>query len=167
MENLFTVIVLTAVSVLLFSFYYGFKGLYKTYQNQQSKKRIKQKTYENEKEFVRNHLRVLLGKLKTGELRWILVSSRLYPEDKLEITVNPQGRNLLVKTRHRELNEADIKMMKEMGIIASTYREEVNFLSMPINTKILTDIIYFCLEKIGRQENARNIKIITSGGSFQ
>ena len=57
-------------------------------------------------------------------------------------------------------------MMKEMGIIASKYSEEVNFLFMPINTKILTDIIYYCLEKTGMQGNARNIKIITSGGSI-
>ena len=107
-----------------------------------------------------------MDKLKTGDLSWILISSRLYPHDKLEITINPSVNDLLVKTRLRKLNAAEINVLKKMGLRSFFYRNEINSFTMPVNTKIVTDIIYYCLEEIGEQDNVHNIKINTSGGSF-
>jgi len=164
MENLFSVILLTAASVILFSLYYGLKGIYRTYQKRHVREKIKSKIYEDEKAYIKNYLRILLNKLKSGELSWILISSRLYPQDKLEITLNPRDYNLLVKTRLRKLSDVEIKILKNLGAISSGYRDEINSLAMPINSKIVTDIVYYCLEIIARQGNTKNIKISTSGG---
>ncbi len=164
MENLFTVIVLTTTSVILFSMYYLFRGLRRKYEKRRIEERIWNKTYEDEKAYIRNYLRILLGKLKLGELSWILISSRLYPHDKLEITINPPDGSLLVKTRFRQLTEAELEILKKIGVISTQYGAEINSLYLPINTKIVTDIIYYCFEKIGKQGRARNIKISTSGG---
>ena len=56
MENLFSVIFLTAASVILFSIYYGFRGIYRTYQKRQIREKIKNKIYEDEKTYVKNYL---------------------------------------------------------------------------------------------------------------
>ena len=108
-----------------------------------------------------------MDKLKTGDLGWILISSRLYPHDKIELTINPSVNDLLVKTRVRKINAAEIQVLKKMGLNSSIFRDEINSLTMPVNTKIVTDIIYYCFEEIGEQDNVHNIKVITSGGSFQ
>lgn len=167
MENLFTVIALIAASVFLFSLYYSAKRLHRIHQKRKTREKINQKIYEDERTYVKNYLRVLLDKLRTGELAWILIYSRLYPHDKLEITLNPSDRDLMVKARLREINAAEILALKKMGLKSFFYRDDVNSFTMPVNTKIVTDISYFCLEEIGEQDNAHNIKIITSGGSFQ
>jgi hypothetical protein len=95
---------------------------------------------------------------------WILISSRLYPQIKVEITINLGESNLNIKTRLRRLRQAELAILKELGIIYSEYKDEINIIIVPVNSKIVTDIIYFCLEKIGGQGKARNIKISTPGG---
>ena len=167
MENLFTVFVLIATSVLFYSFYYSARRLHRARQKRKIRKKIHQKIYEDERTYLKSYLRVLLDKLKTGDLAWILISSRIYPHDKLEITINPSVNDLLVKTRLRKINSGEIQVLKKMGLKSFIYRDEINSFTMPVNTKIVTDVIYYCLEEIGEQDNLHNVKIITSGGSFQ
>ena len=167
MENLFTAFVVIAISVLFYSVYYSARRVHRARQKSKTRKKIHQKIYEDERSYLKSYLRVLLDKLKIGDLAWILISSRLYPHDQFEITINPSVIELLVKTRIRKINEAEIQDLKKMGLKSFFYHDELNSFTMPVNSKIVTDIIYYCLEEIGEQNNAHNIKIITSGGSFQ
>jgi hypothetical protein len=165
MDNLFSVIALVAAGVLLFIFYYAGRNKYRRFQETRLRFRIMRKIYEDERTYSRHYFRFLLGKLKKGELNWMQVASRLYPQDKIEIVFNHLTGQIQLQSRHMRLSTGMLADLKNIGITEYIYKDEINLLSMPVNAKIVTDAVYYCLEKIYGHKKAKNIKINISGGS--
>jgi len=159
MENLFSVIVLVAAGVLLFVSYYAGRNAYRRYQERQLRFKIMRKLYEDERTYIHHYLRMLLKKLKSGDLGWVQVASRLYPQDKIEIVFNHVAGHIQMQNRNIPLNKGEIEALKNMGLINYIHRDEINLLSMPANAKIVTDALYYCLEEICGHQKAKNIKI--------
>ena len=164
MKNFFAVIVIIAVSVFIFVIYYTSKSLYFRYKERVIKAEIHKKRYEDEKKYVRYYIRSLLNELESGKLSWILISSRLYPEVKLELIYNSLDKSIQIQHRIRNISNEEYSMLKNLGLQRYDINNDLFSITVSLNSKIVTDIIYFVLEQISEQRNAQNIKVVTSGG---
>jgi hypothetical protein len=164
MKNFFTVIVIIAVGIVIFIIYYTSKNLFLRYKERVIKSRIVKKRYEDEKKYTRQYIRKLLDDLKSGELSWILISSRLYPETKLELTYNSIDKFIQIQHRIRNVNNEELKLLKNLGLRTYNINNDLFCMNVSLNSKIVTDIVYFVMEHISEQGSAQNLKIVTSGG---
>ncbi|MCK4754893.1 MAG: hypothetical protein KAS58_06645 [Calditrichia bacterium] len=165
MNNFFTVIVIIAVSIFIFVIYYTSKNLYYRYKQRILKSRIQKKRYEDEKKYIRYYLKSLLSDLESGKLRWILISSRLYPEVKLELIYNSIDKTIQIQHRIRNVSSEELNMLKNLGLQTYDIKNDLFCFNVLLNSKIVTDIVYFVLEQVSKQTYAHNIKVVTSGGS--
>jgi hypothetical protein len=164
MKNLFAVIVIIAVSIFIFVIYYTSKSLYFRYKERVIKAEIQKKRYEDEKKYIRFYIRSLLKDLESGRLSWILVSSRLYPEIKLELIYNSLNKFIQIQHRIRDISKEEYRVLKNLGLQRYDINNNLFCIYVSLNSKIVTDIVYFILEQISEQRNAQNIKVVTSGG---
>ncbi len=165
MTNFFTVIVIIAVSIFIIIIYYTSKNLYYRYKQRILKSKIQKKRYEDEKKYIRYYLKSLLSDLESGKLRWILISSRLYPEAKLELIYNSIDKTIQIKHRIRNVSSEELNMLKNLGLQTYNIKSDLFYFNVSLNSKIVTDIVYFVLEQVSKQTYAHNIKVVTSGGS--
>ncbi len=165
MNNFFTVIVIIAVSIFIFVIYYTSKNLYYRYKQRILKSRIQKKRYEDEKKYIRYYLKSLLSDLESGKLRWILISSRLYPEVKLELIYNSIDKTIQKQHRIRNVSSEELNMLKNLGLQTYDIKNDLFCFNVLLNSKIVTDIVYFVLEQVSGQTYAHNIKVVASGGS--
>ncbi len=165
MNNFFTVIVIIAVSIFIFVIYYTNKYLYYRYKQRILKSQIQKKRYEDEKKYIRYYLKSLLSDLKTGKLSWILISSRLYPEAKLELIFNSIDKTIQIQHRIRNVSSEELNMLKNLGLQSYDMKNDLFCFNVSLNSKIVTDIVYFVLEQVSGQTYAHNIKVVASGGS--
>jgi hypothetical protein len=164
MKNFFTVIVIIAVSIFIFITYYTGKNLYSRYRQKRINSDIQKKNYEDEKKYIRFHLRTLLNDLEAGKLHWILIFSRLNPEIKIELIYNSINNMIQLQHRIRNLNSSEFNKLKKLGLHSIDTKNELYSLSVSRNSTIVTDVVYFLLEQVGEQKYARNIRVVTSGG---
>jgi hypothetical protein len=164
MNNFFLLITLIAISVLLLSCYYTGRRRLHQYRQDHLRAKMMRKLYEDERLFICNYLRTLLQELKKGELGWLQIASRIYPQDKIEIIFNHLNGNIQMQHRCPQLDKTTTSRLGQLGLTAYAYRGESTILSMPVNSKIVTDLVYFCLEEVYGQKRAKNIKITISGG---
>jgi hypothetical protein len=165
MNNFFTVIVIIAVSIFIFVIYYTSKNLYYRYKQRILKSKIQKKRYEDEKKYIRYYLKSLLSDLESGKLRWILISSRLYPEVKLELIYNSIDKTIQIQHRIRNVSSEELHMLKNLGLQTYDIKNDLFCVNVLLNSKIVTDVVYFVLEQVSKQTYAHNIKVVTSGGS--
>jgi len=165
MDNLFSGIVLVAAGVLLFIVYYAGRNKYRSFQTARLRDRIMGKIYEDERTYIRHHLRFLISKLEKGDLGWVQVASRLHPQDKIEIVFNHLAGQIQLQNRNIRLPAVMVADLKNIGLTDYIHNDEINLLTMPVNAKIVTDAVYYCLEEIYGHKKAKNIKITISGGS--
>ena len=161
MKNFFTVIVIVAVSVLIFFSYYATKNLYFRYRQKRINTDLKKKTYEDEKKYIRFYLRALLNDLESGKLHWILIFSRLKPETKIELIYNSITHMIQLQHRLRDLTNTEYSTLKKLGLHSSETKNDLYSLSVSRNSTIVTDVVYFLLEQVGGQKYAQNIKVVT------
>ena len=166
MKNLFAVFVLIAVSVLFFISYYTGKNIF--YKNRAKKinSKIRKKRHGDEKAYIRNYLRTQIKKLESGRVHWILIYSRLHPEQKVEIIFDSLEGALQAQVRSCKINSWEMEQIKKLGMSCYFLREDLSCFNMPVNSKIITDIIYYILEEIYNQKSAQNFKVVTSEGSL-
>ena len=55
------------------------------------------------------------------------------------------------------------KLLNNLGAESYHILNEINVTSAPLNSKIITDIIYFIFEDILNNKPVQNLKILTSG----
>ena len=165
MEKYFSVIALIAFSVFLFSLYYALRQKFRQYKERRLRFEIMRKLYNDERTFICSYLRVLLEQLKRGDLRWIQLFSRLRPSEKIEIVFNHLAGEIEMQNRAKPLNENALSEMREQGLTKYTRRDEINCLEMPVNAKIVTDMLYYNLEELCHLRRAKNIGVKLSGGS--
>lgn len=164
MKNFFTVIIIIAVSVVVFLAYYSGKNLYSRYRQERLESELNKKRYEDEKKYIRHYFRTLLSDLEAGKLYWIQVFSQMYPETKLEIIFNSIDKLIQIQHRIRDVNDKEIIKLKNLGLKSHFCKNGLYCFCVSLNSTIVTDVIYFFLEQVGEQKHARNIKIVTSGG---
>jgi len=164
MKNFFAVVLLVTVSIIILIIYYTSKNFYLRYKERVVKLRSVKKSYEDEKKYIRQYIRKILGDLQTGERNWILISSRLYPETKIELTYNFIEQCLQIKHRIRAIDNEEMNVLKNLGLQTYNINNDLFCINVSLNSVIVTDIVYFLLERIGEQGNAQHIKIVTSGG---
>jgi len=164
MKNFFSVILIIAVSVFIFALYYFGKSFYLKYKERINNSEIQKKRYENEKKYIRNHIRHLLNELENGKISWILISSCLYPEIKLEVIYNSLKKSIQIRHRMRNVNPDELRSLKKLGLQTVDINNDLFCINVSLNSTIVTDIVYFILEHINDQKYALNIKVVTSGG---
>jgi hypothetical protein len=54
-------------------------------------------------------------------------------------------------------------MLSDMGVGGYTTIDEINTISVPLNAKIITDVVYFIFEEIYNLTPAKNLKVLISG----
>ena len=164
MKNFFTVILILAVSIFIFAIYYTGKSLYFRYKLRNINLEIQKKRYEDEKKYIRIYIRKLLDDLKSGNLGWIMIFSRLHPEARLELIYNSLKKTIQIQHRIRNISNEELETLKNLGLQTYKKRNDLYCIEVSLNSKIVTDIVYFVFENLNGQKNAQNIKIVTSGG---
>ena len=99
MKNFFAAVLLVTVSMIVLIIIYTSKNFYLLYKERVVKLRSEKKSYEDEKIYIRQNIRKILGDLQSRERNWILISSCLYPEAKIELTYNFIEQCLQIKHR--------------------------------------------------------------------
>lgn len=144
--------------------YYIIKNLWSGQRKKQDGDLVFTKIYEDEKVYVRNQLKILLEELREGQIQWLLIFSRLFPEDQIQITYSTLDCEIKILQRGRLLTNEEQEYVRNLGITSYTTGHSGILLSMVPNSKIITDLVYFMLEKVLNQTRAHNIKIKVSGG---
>jgi hypothetical protein len=121
------------------------------------------KIYEDEKVYIRNRLKSLLADLQEGKIHWLLIYSRLFPEDQVQITYSLLDQEINLVQRSRSLSNNEKEYLKHLGVNKYCTQADKIILSTELNSKIITDLIYFLFENICNQHKAHNIKINISG----
>jgi len=130
------------------------------------KNKIRKKRHDDEKAYIQNYLRTQIKKLESGKVHWILIYSRLHPEQKVEVIFDPVEKALQAQARSCEINGREMEKIKKLGLSCYFLREDLSCFTMPVNSKIITDLIYYLLEEIYNQKYAQNFKVVTSEGSL-
>jgi hypothetical protein len=164
MEKFFTAILLIALAGIAIVVYYGFKGFLKKRNEQKLKQKYYNKFYNDEKNYVRNLFKFLLVQLESGAIQWILVASRRFPWDKIEITFSMTKKEIEIKDRECILGSKEKHHLVQLGVKSYLIKDDIQVLTSSVNSKIITDIIYYLLEYVHNQKTAVNIKVTTSGG---
>lgn len=124
---------------------------------------MQHKRYLDEKYYCREQLMNTLPALVAGDVHWLLVRSKLVPEQSVEITLNQLENNLKLIARCEYPDESGRLELKKMGLIRIDAKEDrVEFYMSP-NSQILIDVLYFIFEIIYGQNKFHNISIKTSG----
>jgi hypothetical protein len=144
--------------------------LYYTIKNRRSRSKKHQdgdllfaKIYEDEKVYIRNRLKSLLADLQGGKIRWLLIYSRLFPGDQIQITYSLPDQEVTLVQHNRSLSANEGEYLRHLGVNKYCTQADKIILSTALNSKIITDLIYFLLENICKQQKAHNIKINISG----
>jgi hypothetical protein len=164
MENFFTVILILTVCVLLFIFYYTGKTVYRSTKRKKTANIIRKKYYEDEKHYTRNFLRVQLRELESGSIRWLQIYSRNFPEQKIEILYDTIQEDIRIQNRWQVISEEKLNRLSELGITEHDRSGELHSFHTPVNAKIVTDVIYYTMEKIYNQKYTQTLKFVSSGG---
>ena len=143
MKNFFSAIVLIAAGIIIFSIYYASKNLYFRYKERIIKSEIQKKRYEDEKKYIRNYIKSLLFDLESGKRSWIIISSRLNPEAKLELIYNSMNESIQIQHRIRNVSRDEFGILKNLGLRTYDINNDLFSMNVSLNSKIVTDIIYF------------------------
>ena len=164
MKSFFTAIIIICVSGMIIVGYYALKGFYKKYRDQKIRKKLRDKSYQDEKIYLKRYFKFLLSEMAMGRIRWILVASRLHPFDSIEITYSSIRDEIEILNRGRELNGSEREHIMQLGASRYSRKDQLHVIRSSINSKILTDLVYFLLEVVHNQERTMNLKINISGG---
>ena len=164
MKNFFTAIVLIPIAGLTFAGYYLIRNIARTRLSRTIEERIKIKSYEDEKYYLKDFLRSSMLNLKAGYFSWVLVYSRLYPLHKAQVTFISLNQEIQILNRGRNLVNEEKRQVMKLGANSYERKGDKHIIHTPINSKIITDIIYYLFEVIYDQKRTLNLKIVISGG---
>jgi hypothetical protein len=163
MNQFFKAIFLLSVLFISLMLYYTIKNILSRSRKQRDGDLLFAKIYEDEKTYIRNRLKSLLVELQEGKIRWLLIYSRLFPEDQIQITYSLPDQEVNLVQRSRNLNNGEKEYLRHLGINKYCTQADKIILSTALNSKIITDLIYYLFENICNQQKAHNIKINVSG----
>ncbi len=163
MRSLFLTIILVSTAATALILYYSVRQYVNKRKFRQKTSLIRKKLYEDDRILLQSKMRRLIPDLKSGHLRWMIVSSKIVKKHNLEITYSSINDDIEIKDRARNRNKSEIKSLNNLGAESYHILNEINVTSAPLNSKIITDIIYFIFEDIFNNKPAQNLKILTSG----
>jgi len=163
MKQFFNAILWLSVLFIGLMLYYTLKFSYVRSRKYRHGKVLFARIYDDEKEYLHNRLKSLLFDLQQGKIRWLLIYSRLFPEDQIELTYSQPDQEVNLIQRNRLLSENERAYLRHLGVNKYCTQTDKIILSTAPNSKIITDLIYFLLENICKQQRARNIRINISG----
>jgi hypothetical protein len=164
MTQFFKAIFLLTILFIGLLLYYTIKNIRYKFKKRRSGNLLFNKIYEDEKAYIRNRMKSLLADLQEGKIRWLLISSRLFPENQIQITYTEIEREVTIIQHGRNLrgDEQDY-LRRQLGVNKYCTQPGKIILSTTLNSKIVTDLIYFLFENIYNQQKVHNIKINISG----
>ena len=164
MDQFFKVIFILTLIFVSLMVYYILKNIWSGWNKKRTADQVFKKIYEDEKTYIRNQLKNLLDDLKEGKIQWLLIFSRLFPEDQIQITFSILDSEINIAQRGRYLSEDELEHIRHLGITKYSTGHSGIVFSTVLNSKIITDLIYFLLETVLNQTKAHNLKIKVSGG---
>jgi hypothetical protein len=163
MNQFFEATFLLSVIFIGLIVYYTIKNRRSRLKKHQAGELLFAKIYEDEKVYIRNRLKALLAGLQEGKIRWLLIYSRLFPEDQIQITYSRLEQAVNLVQRSRSLGDNEREYLRHLGVNKYCTQTDKIILSTELNSKIITDLIYFLFENICKQHKTHNIKINISG----
>ena len=165
MHSLFTAIVIISSAVVGILIYYFIKHIVEKNKYKYRIQQIRKKMYEDDRILLMNRLRFLIPKIKSGEIRWIIISSKANRSIHLELIYSSIKMELELHDRGNKRTDHEVLKLKKLGASSFHSHADLQISYIPLNSKIVTDIIYFTLENIFKYKPAQNLKISTSGDS--
>jgi hypothetical protein len=163
MRNFFLTISLTVLALLLLLLYYAVKNYLSHKRQRLMAEHTWQKLYTDEIKYTQTHLRSLVRDLESGKIRWIVVHSKIRPEARFELTFTTIRSLIEIIFSGRELNQLEQKNVQKMG--ADRYLRNGNngMIQCSVNSKIISDIIFYLLAEIYGLQKAKSLNIKVSG----
>ncbi len=163
MEKFFTAVLYTVIAAVLISGYFYFRHLKRKRNEKIVSRRIRKKRYEDEKNYLRQYLMTLLPRLQNGEILWILINPKNFPQTKVEITYNSINNTIRLIDHGRLFSEAEKGVLRKLGITDVNRQRGHNELQMELNAKMIIDSVYFLFETVNEISPCMNLKIKHSG----
>lgn len=163
MRSFFLTIILVATAVTALILYYSMKQFLISKSKNRKVVLIHRKLYEDDRILLQSRIRKLLGDLKSGQLHWLIISSKIEKTNKVEVTYSSIKNEIEIKDRGRPRTKSEIDILSEIGVGGYTSSDEINVISVPLNAKIITDVVYFIFEEIYNLGSVKNLKILVSG----
>jgi len=163
MDKFFTAVLYIVIAAVLIIGYFYFRYLKRKRNDKIVSRRIRKKRYEDEKNYLRQYLMTLLPRLQSGEILWVLVNPKNYPQTKVEITFNSIDNTLRLIDHGRLLSETEKEMLRKIGITNVSRQRGHNELQVDINAKMIIDSVYFLFETVNEISPCMNLKIKHSG----
>ena len=163
MNRFFYALIIIAVSVIILAGYYVLKNLLARRKADTRRRRIRQKLYEDGRIYLTNVLRHRLRQLGRSEIQWIQVSSANDRYTKFELTYSPLEEYVYIVERGRPLTGTESRHVKDMGVTLFERKDDCNIYTCDVNSKIISDVLYFLFEIVHQQKKTFNIKVRTSG----
>lgn len=163
MSNFFQALITVVIAGFIIAIYYIGKNIFRNLQIKKQAEKVWQKIYVDEKNKFRSYLRFLLTLLTESKIQWIVIWSKIVPEQKLEIIYNTNSGRAEIHLDKTEIGSPVLNGIKSTGSGWKIGREGSFILYCTPNAKILADLIYLVFEQIFNQSRFRNIKIALSG----
>lgn len=163
MRSFFLTIILIATAVTALILYYSVKHFLISKRKNRKIVLIHRKLYEDDRILLQGKMRKLLVDLKSGQLHWLIINSNIEKEYKVELTYSSIKNEIEIKDRGRPRTKSEINILSAMGVGRYAALDEINIISVPLNAKIITDVVYFIFEEIFNLSSAKNLKILVSG----
>ena len=109
---------------------------------------MRRKLYEDDRILFQGKIRKLLVDLRSGQLHWLIICSKIEKAHKVEVTYSSIKNEIEIKDRGRPRTKSEINILSEIGVGEYTVSDEINVISVPLNAKIITDVVYFIFEEI-------------------
>ena len=163
MQSFFLTIIIVFTAAVVLIVYYSLRQYADKKKQRRRISLIRKKLYEDDRIYFQSRLRALIPQLKDGQLQWLIISSKKMKQEKLEITYSSLSGEIELKDRARSRKSTEIGLLSQLGAVSCLVMNEINIISAPLNSKIISDIIYFIFEEIFNLKPAQNLKISTSG----
>lgn len=163
MRNFFLTISLTVLALLLLLLYYALKNFVSNKKYQRMANNTWKKLYTDELKYTRTHLRSLLSELESGKIRWIIVHSKIKPEARFELTFTTMRSLIEIIFSGRRLNQMEQEEVRNLGADQYLWKENNVVIQCSVNSKIISDIIFYLLREIYGLHKAKSLNIKVSG----
>jgi len=163
MRSFFLSILIIVFAGVSMSIYYLLKHRLIAKKRKRLNEKIRRKMYEDERIYFQNQLRYLLKKLINGDIRWLVIMSRLDKSFTIEIVYSSLKKMLELRDHARPRNTAECQDLEQLGAVACNVQGGVNLVYTPLNAKILVDIIYYLYGIIIGFNPFLNLQIKESG----
>lgn len=162
MKDFFYAIIIIFIAVFSILVYYLLKDILNKRMLKSMKDRIKHKRYTDQKYYLKSYITHYLSYLERGDLFWIVVFSRQYPDVQIQISYNYVLHNInMIASIENSDKNIENKLSNE-GVNQLKKVESSYLLNLKLDPELIVNIIFLIFEFVHKRRYNLNVWIKVS-----